>query len=191
MILEGLVTTVASDGSLHLAAMGPLVDDAERASGTIRRLLLRPFATSHTATNLQRAKAGVFQITDDVLLLARVVAGELGTMPASRPADAVPGRVLCEACRAWEFVIDRVDDSRERYEMEARVVAEHAGRPFLGFHRAAHAVVEAAILFSRRHLLGADDLTRQFGALQPLVEKTGGPREREAFSLLSRRLIGG
>jgi hypothetical protein len=188
MIIEGLVTTTDPDGGLHVAAMGPRLDDGERESGRITHLVLKPFATSRTAANLARLPAGVFHLTDDVLLLARIVAGIPGAAPASRPAEKVAGRVLVEACQAWEFVIDAVDDSRERVELTARVVAEHAGRPFLGFNRAAHAVVEAAILVTRLHLLRLDDVRGQLAALQPLVEKTGGPREREAFAILAARV---
>jgi hypothetical protein len=191
MILEGLVTTTDPAGSLHLAAMGPTIDDAERRAGGITRLVLRPFPTSQTAANLLRTRAGVFHVTDDVLLLAQIVAGGLAAPPSARRATAVAGFVLEDACRAWEFEIDSVDDSGQRLVLEARVVAEHAGRPFLGFHRAAHAVVEAAILVTRLHLLEPADVRRQFTDLAVLVEKTGGRREQEAFDLLAGRLDGG
>ena len=184
MIIEGIVTTTAPDGRLHVAAMGPWVDHHERAAGRLTRLVLKPFATSQTAQNLVRERCGVFHVSDDVLLLARVVAGRLEEPPPSRPAAAVAGRVLADACQAWEFEVEAVDDSRERIELAARVVAEHAGRPFLGFHRAAHAVVEAAILVTRLHLIGRDEVRRRLADLAVLVEKTGGPREREAFALL-------
>ena len=191
MILEGLVTTTDPTGALHLAAMGPQLDEAERQAGLITRLVFRPFPTSRTAGNLLHRRAGVFHVTDDVLLLAMVVGGRLATPPAARLAAGVPGFVLQDACRAWEFEIDSVDDSGQRLVLGARVVAEHAGRPFLGFNRAAHAVVEAAILVTRLHLLEPADLRRQFAALAVLVERTGGYREREAFDLLAALLDGG
>jgi uncharacterized protein len=188
MIIEGLATSLDPDGGLHLAAMGPWIDEAERDAGRITRLVLRPFATSRTASNLVRERAGVFHITDDVLLLARVVAGRLTGEPVTRPAEAVRGRVLEGACRAWEFVIDVVDDSRERVELQGRVVAAHEGRPFIGFNRAAHAVVEAAILATRLHLLDRADVLRRYAELRVLVDKTGGGREHEAFALLARHV---
>ncbi len=188
MILEGLVTTVDPAGGMHLAAMGPDVDEGERAAGRLTRLRLRPFATSQTAANLLRTRCGVFHLSDDVLLIARTVVGQGGAAPAARPAEAVAGFVLEEACLALEFEVTAIDDSTERLELEARVVIPHVGRPFLGFNRAAHAVVEAAILVTRLHLLDAAEIRRQFAALRPLVEKTGGAREREAFALLAERL---
>lgn len=191
MILEGLVTTTSADGRMHVAAMGPAVDEAERDAGRITRLLLRPFATSQTATNLARQRCGVFHVTDDALLLARVVAGRLDAPPPVRPAVQVTGHVLADACRAWEFTIDAVDESQQRVAMTARVVAEHQGRPFLGFSRAAHAVVEAAILVTRLDLLGGEEVVRRIDDLRPLVDKTGGPRDREAFALLDAVARGG
>ena len=191
MIIEGIVTTTGPEGGMHVAAMGPWVDEAERETVQITRLVLKPFASSQTAANLARVPAGVFHVCDDVLLLARIVAGCLEPPPESRPAEVVTGRVLMAACRAWEFRVESVDASRERVEIEVRVVAEHVGRPFLGFHRAAHAVVEAAILVTRLHLLEPADVRRQFADLAVLVEKTGGPREREAFHLLVDRLDAG
>lgn len=186
MILEGLVTTCDASGGMHVAAMGPWVDDAERAAGVITRLSLRPFAGSQTAANLARCAEGVFHVTDDVLLLARVVAGDAGPAPGARPATRVRGWVLDDACMAYEFAIAAADRSGARERLEARVVAEHRGRPFLGFNRASHAVVEAAILVTRLHLPEAADPWPTLRGLEPLVAKTGGPREQEAFALLCR-----
>jgi hypothetical protein len=191
MILEGIVTTTDASGGLHLAAMGPAIDEAALRRGRIEWLLLKPFTTSQTAGHLRARPEGVFHLTDDVLLLARIVSGRLDAPPPTRPATAVAGRVLTDACQAYEFVVDSCDDSTERLRLEARVVTAHTGRPFFGFNRAAHAVVEAAILVTRLHLLGTEEVSRQIAALAPLVEKTGGDREREAFSLLATRAMAG
>jgi len=191
MILEGLVTTTDPAGALHLAAMGPQIDDSQAdaaLAGGIDRLLLKPFASSQTGGNLLRLPEGVFHVTDDALMLARVVTGTLAAPPACRPATAVQGWVLDDACRAYEFKVFTADTSQERLRLEARVVAVHEGRPFLGFNRARHAVVEGAILVTRLHLLGAEEVSRQFRDLAMLVDKTGGPREREAFRLLEEKV---
>ncbi len=185
MILEGLVTTVTLEGRPHVSAMGPTVREDEVAAGHLHGLVLRPFATSQTAAHLLRTRCGVFHLSDDVLLLARVVAGEAGENEV-QPARRVSGFVLARACRAFEFEVTAVDDSAERLRLEAQVVATHELRPFTGFNRAAHAVVEAAILVTRLHLLEPQDVQQQFSDLALLVEKTGGPREHEAFALLAR-----
>ena len=191
MILEGLVTTLGADGGMHVAAMGPWVDDDERAAGRIARLELRPFGTSQTAANLARHPEGVFHLVDDPLLVARVVVGRVDPPPEAVPAERVRGSVLAAACRAYEFRVEAADASQERVRLEARVLREHDLRPFLGFNRAAHAVVEAAILVTRLHLTGAESVRGRLADLEPLVEKTGGGREREAFAILRAAADGG
>ena len=47
--------------------------------------------------------------------------------------------------------------------------------------------LEGAILVTRLHLLGAEEVARQLRDLRVLVEKTGGEREHEAFRLLEQR----
>ena len=45
-------------------------------------------------------------------------------------------------------------------------------------------MVEAAILVTRLHLTGAAAVRQRLDDLQPLVDKTGGPRDHEAFAIL-------
>lgn len=192
MILEGIVTTIDAEGRLHAAAMGPQVDDRDidRGSGGIARLLLKPFASSTTHGNLSRHPAGVFHLTDDVLTLARLVLGGSAATLAARPAEAVRGFVLDSACLAYEFRAKDAEMSGPRARFSAEVVRTHSMRPFLGFNRASHAVVEGAILVSRIGILPIDEIRRQMERLGELVEKTSGRREREAFALLAARVAG-
>ncbi len=180
MILEGIVTSLDQNGDLNVAPMGPVVDVE---FGT---LLLRPFRTSRTYGNLKARPCGVFHVVDDVLLLARAAIDEWREAPETFPAERITGRVLSAACRWYEFVIDVCDDSQERTEMQARVV--HCGRlrDFFGFNRAKHAVLEGAILATRVHILPPEKLHEEFERLRVIVNKTAGPREREAFELLER-----
>lgn len=189
MILEGLVTTRSPHGTPHVAGMGPEVDPERLRSGDLVELVLKPFATSHTARNLEATPEGVFQTTDDVLLLARTVAG-VGPPPEVVPAESVDGWRLADACMAWEFRIEQADRAAERQRLVARVVRVHRGRPFQGHVRARHAVLEAAILVTRLHMIPAAEIAARFAPLATLVEKTGGPVEHEAFALLSTFVAG-
>lgn len=182
MILEGLVTTLDESGAAHLAPMGPRVD------AELTRFVLRPFPTSNTYHNLLRHGAGVFHVTDDVLLLARAAIGAVEPMPAMRPAKRIRGFVLEDSCRHVEFVVRSLDASGERVHIEAEVV--HAGRTrdFFGFNRAKHAVLEAAILATRLPFLPLGDIAAEFAKLRVIVEKTGGPDEHAAMDLLASRL---
>ena len=68
--------------------------------------------------------------------------------------------------------------------------ALHRGfrREFLGFNRARHAVLEAAILATRVHMLPAEQIREEFARLQVIVDKTAGPREFEAMALLTEHI---
>ncbi len=178
LILEGLVTTVRPDGHFHVAPMGPRCDAA------MRQLLLRPFSTSHTLQHLLAAREGVFHVVDDVLLLARAAIGRLDAGVRTMMAKEVRGHILLDACRYYEFKVDQVDQSGERAELHAQVVGQGRLRDFFGLNRAKFAVVEAAILATRVHLLERCTIEQQLDQLEPLVDKTGGSREREAWQLL-------
>ena len=180
-ILEGLVTTTDPNGRLHFAPMGP------RVSPDGKRLLLRPFPTSNTFKNLKAHGEGVLHVTDDVLLLAKAAMGE-AALPAHRPAERIGGFVLVDACRYSEFVVRSIDESNERVQIVAEVVHTGVLREFFGFNRAKHAVLEAAIMSTRLHLLDGSEVALEFEKWRVVVEKTGGPAEREAFEYLRGHL---
>jgi hypothetical protein len=177
MILEGLVTTTDPDGGMHLAPMGP------RVAPDWSTFLLRPFPTSQTYRNLKAHPQGVLHVTDDVLLLAKAAVGHAPPQE-SRPATKVAGFVLTGACRYYEFVVRSLDESRERMHIDVEVVHKGTLREFFGLNRAKHAVVEAAILATRLHLLPPVEILADYRKLRALVEKTGGPDEQAAFDFL-------
>jgi len=86
--------------------------------------------------------------------------------------------VLEDACSWREVRVEAIEEG-ERASVATRVVGAGRGRDFLGFNRASHAVLEASILASRVRWLG--DVREELERLQVLVDKTGGPREREAM----------
>lgn len=178
MILEGVVTTVGPDGAVNIKPMGPTVD------ADMRQLVLRPFRTSQTYRNLVNHGEGVLHVTDDVLLLAKAAVNRLEPLPPLRAAERVQGWILSDACRFYEFRVHSRDDSGERVRLEAEVV--HAGRQrdFFGFNCARHAVLEAAILATRTHILPLSEIGAEYRKLAVIVEKTGGPAEREALAFL-------
>ncbi|GIW79562.1 MAG: hypothetical protein KatS3mg105_1369 [Gemmatales bacterium] len=177
-ILEGIVTTRSPSGDANIAPMGPFVDNA------FRRLVLRPFRTSTTYRNLKTHGEGVFHVTDDVLLLAQSAVGLPSPMPRLAKASKIDGFVLCDACRAYEFRVLSIDDRDDRTRIEAEVVQQTRFRDFFGFNRAMHAVLEAAILATRLHLLPTDQVAADMTKLQVIVDKTGGATEHEAFDFL-------
>jgi len=189
MILEGIVTTVAPDGTINIAPMGPTVDLS------MERFLLRPFPTSQTYLNLRHHGEGVLHVTDDVLLLAKAAIGPIEPAPPMVPAAEVRGFVLSGACRYYEFRVAsaeyRFDTNAERVRIEAQVVHIGRLRDFFGFNRAKHAVVEAAILATRTHLLPLEEIEAEYRKLGVIVSKTGGPQEKEAFDFLQQYVASG
>jgi hypothetical protein len=182
MILEGIVTTRNAEGAVNISPMGPRVDAA------MERFVLRPYQTSTTFQNLKRTGQGVLHVTDDVLLLAQAAVGQPQPTPAMIEAAAIDGAILADACRWYAFRVESIDDRQDRTEIVARVVDRGTIREFFGFNRAKHAVLEAAILATRTAFLPLDEIQNEFKQLAVLVEKTGGPREHEAFEFL-RQLI--
>lgn len=180
LILEGIVTTRNRDGTINVSPMGPLVDRE------LTSFLFRPFQTSRTYQNLKRERAGVFHVVDDVLLLARAAIDRIDEPPAFLQPEAVAGAVLEDACRWFEFEVASIDDSEPRTSIETRVV--HAGelRPFWGFNRAKHAVLELAVLSTRLFLVSREEAETEVARLSVAIEKTAGDREQEAFDLLRR-----
>lgn len=178
LILEGLVTTLNADGSPNISPMGPIVDPE------VQRICLRPFQTSVTFQNLRRSGEGVLHVSDDVELIVRAAINKLNELPPTSVAQGVRGVVLADACRWYAFTVESIDDRRDRTEIVAEVVQRGVQRPFFGFNRAKHAVIEAAIVATRVHLLPADEIRDELARLEPLVRKTGSAAEHEAFALV-------
>jgi uncharacterized protein len=182
VILEGIVTTLSTDGRVNIAPMGAVIDDAEERA--IRRMRLRPYQGTATLANLTRTGEGVFHVTDDVELLARAAVDRLETLPEFVPAQAVEGWVLAEACRWYALRVLKIDASGARAGVDAEVVDCARLRDFFGLNRAKHAVVEAAILATRVRLLPPAEIREELKRLAIPVEKTGGAAEQRAFAFL-------
>ena len=176
MILEGVVTTLNPDGRVSVSPMGP------RVTSSMDTLILRPYRSSQTYQNLKIHGEGVFHVTDDVELLAHAAVSRVD--PPTARAREVDGYYLPDACRFYEFRVIRLDDREERTTIEATVVRTERLRDFFGFHRARHAVVEAAILATRTAFIPIPEILEKLDELQILVEKTGGEVERRAFEFL-------
>ncbi len=173
------MSTVSSEGQTNIAPMGPMVEPG------FDRFEFRPFQSSTTYRNIKATGVGVFHVTDDALLIAR---GAIGTInPADipvKPAAHVAGVVLTEACRYYELQVETLDDSQERTHIVMRTVDRQTLRDFFGFHRARHAVIEAAILATRLHLTGKSHVLATYKSLQIMVDKTGSDPEHQAMQEL-------
>ncbi len=178
MIVEGLVTSLDANGRVNIAPMGPVVQ------GDYDRLLLRPFQPSSTFSNLAATRCGVFHVVDRVDVIAKAAIGRLDALPETEPAKRVLGVVLVDCCRWFEFTVDSVDATEPRSRMPCSVIHTAERRPFCGFNRARHAILEAAIIATRVHLLPKSEVAAAFQFLEPAVAKTGDESERDLFAML-------
>lgn len=179
-LLECIITSTNADTTTNVAPMGPIVDP------NFQRVLLRPFRESTTFANLQRERHCVMNVTDDVELIARAALNQLANAPPL--TQLTKGKRLTDACRWYSLDVQVIDDSKDRTEILATVRDRGSERDSFGFNRAMHAVIEATIMATRLHLLPYDEVVEQVAKLAPLVEKTGGPRERRAFELVRHHI---
>jgi uncharacterized protein len=145
-----------------------------------QRIVIKPFRGTRTFRNLRATGAAVVNLTDDILLFSQAALGD--PHPPTRPAANVDGAVLDDACSWREVRVGAIDEAEPRARVSTVVVGGGTGREFLGLNRACHAVLEASILASRARMLDAEDIRTELRRLQVLVDKTAGPREREAMA---------
>lgn len=176
VIIEAILTTIDDQGRVNIAPMG--VDWGDDA------LVIKPFLETTTFRNVHATRTAVVNLTDDVLIFARTAIGT--AIFATHPATRVRGVVLDAACSWREVEVLSIDDTPPRSRIVTRVVYHGTQREFLGFNRARNAVLEAAILSTRTHLLPANEILGDFRRLQVIVDKTAGPREHEAMALLTQ-----
>jgi uncharacterized protein len=176
VILETIVTSLDSAGSINFAPMG--VEWGEEI------IVLKPFLETRTFQNLTATRTAVVNLTDDAMLFAQ------GAISSPQfpwiPASVVNGAVLQAACSWRELEVVTIDATPPRSRIDARVVHRGFTREFMGFNRAKHAVLEAAILATRTHLLPAEQIKEEYARLQIIVDKTAGPREQDAMTLLTQ-----
>jgi hypothetical protein len=178
VIVETIVTSVAADGAINCAPMG-----VEWGDGTI---VLKPFLETATYRNVVATRAAVVNLIDDVRVFARaaVTNAEYPTVRAS----VVRGVVLSDCCSWREVEVRSVDSTPPRSRVETAVVHRGVRREFIGFNRARHAVLEAAIYATRLHLLPREFVDSEMARLQVIVDKTAGEQEFEAMALLTEHV---
>ena len=175
MILETIVTSVAADGAVNCAPMGVEWSDAE--------IVLKPFLETATYRNLMATRAAVVNLTDDVRVFARAAISN--PVYPTLPADVVRGVVLADCCAWREVEVRSIDSTPPRSRIETVVVHRGTRREFIGFNRARHAVLEAAIHATRLHVLPRAFIDSELARLQVIVDKTAGAQELEAMALLT------
>jgi hypothetical protein len=179
VIVETIVTSRDAEGRINVAPMGVEWD----ASGNSSRIVLKPFLTTATYRNVSATGVAVVNLVDDVRIFARAAISN--PTYATVPSAHVPGAVLADCCSWREVRVTSIDSTPPRSRIETTVVHHGTNRDFIGFNRACHAVLEAAIYATRVHMHPRDFLESELQRLQVIVDKTAGPREFEAWALLT------
>jgi len=174
MIRETIVTTVGATGAVHIAPLGLIAE----GDGWV----VAPFRPSTTLENLRAVPFAVANHTDDVRVFAGCLTGRFSWPTVA--SERVPVPRLVGALAHEELAVARITEDAQRPRFHCRVVHAAAHAPFRGFNRAQAAVVEAAILVSRLHMLPREKVERELAYLEIAIAKTAGPAEREAWSWL-------
>lgn len=174
VIFETVVSTVAADGTAHVAPMG-----VRYQRGGV---LLMPFKPSTTHDNIVAVGHAVLNVVVDTRVFAGCVTGRRDW--PLQPAERIPGMRLQAALSHVELRLQEREDDTQRPRLHMARVHEVQHAPFVGFNRAQAAVLEGAVLVSRLHLLPPEKIDAEMAYLQIAIDKTAGPAEHEAWGWL-------
>ncbi len=178
MIREVILTSQSTQGHVHIAPMGIHVNGDER--------LLMPFRPSTTLDNVLATGQAVMNYSDDVRIFAGCLTGRRDWPVLA--TEVIIGHRLANALSHAELEVVHYEDDPVRPKIHCRVVHEATHAPYQGFNRAQFAVLEAAILISRLHMLPPEKLESELAYLRIGLDKTAGPNEREAWNWLMEKV---
>jgi hypothetical protein len=129
----------------------------------------------------------VVNYTDEAKIFAGCLTGRRDWPLVPVPDCAVPRLEAALSHDVLEVV--GVTDDATRPRFSCRVAASGQHRPFQGMNRAKAAVLEAAILVSRLHMLPAEKIEDEIAYLKIAIDKTAGPEEEQAWYWLLEKVI--
>jgi len=178
MIFETIISTVNSQGDVHVTPFGIQMQDG--------LVVISPYKPSTTLENILATQHAVMNLTDDV----RVFAGALTRRQAwtLSLAERISGYRLTDVLVHKELKLVKVQEDALRPQLFLEVLHEVQHQPFQGFNRAQAAVVELAVLASRLQRLPKDKVLTELSYLQIAVDKTAGERELQAWQWLTEKI---
>jgi len=175
VIYETVISTVARDGTPHVAPMGVRYRGSD--------VILMPFKPSTTLANIVADGHAVLNIVTDTRVFAGSVTGRRAW--PLQAAEHIAGVRLACALNHVELALAELQDDPQRPVLRMARVFEVSHAPYIGFNRAQAAVIEGAVLVSRLHMLPAAKVDTEMSYLQIAIDKTAGPEEREAWGWLT------
>lgn len=178
-ILDGInevIATTEKDGRINAAPLGIIRD--------CNKLYIRLFLGTHTYENILASGWFVANVTHDAWLFAETALEDLTPNHFMR-RDGLPTLLDAEAWgffRCEPFALDIII-------AEVKLVkGEILRKDFRAFNRGANLVVEAAVAATRYLALRTDSYYEEMMKLQRIINRCGGPREREAMDRLMDRV---
>ncbi|MGD0959514.1 MAG: DUF447 domain-containing protein [Methylomonas sp.] len=178
MIQEVLITTVSVKGEPHIAPMGVHVE--------ADLFVILPFKPSLTLNNLLATQTAVINYCDDVRIFAGCLTGRRDW--SLSPAGRFVGFYLSAALAHEELELQNFADDPIRPKLFCKSLGCVSHKPFKGFNRAQHAVLELAILVSRLDRLPWEKISMELDYLRMAFEKTAGDREQQAWDWLMQAI---
>lgn len=178
MIYESVIITRNEDGTNRIAPLG-----YQEIDGFI---VLSPFRPSTTLANLERTKQAVINLTDNVGVIAGCLTGHYDWPTVE--TKKVEGARLEDTLSHLEIEVDHVEKNDVRPRFFCTIKNHENHKPFKGFNRAKSAVLEAAILTSRLHMLSKEKIDAELEYLTIAIDKTAGPQELEAWGWLKDKI---
>lgn len=178
-ILDGInevIATTEKDGRINAAPIG-IIRDGEK-------IYIRLFGGSHTYDNILKNGWFVANITHDVWLIAETAIEDLTQSHFVR-REGLPILKDAEAWALFKCEAFQMDIIIAKVEF---VKGEVLRRDFRAFNRGANLVVEAAVAATRYLALRTDSYYEEILKLKRIVDRCGGPREREAMERLMDRI---
>ncbi|MFK8067012.1 MAG: DUF447 domain-containing protein [Gammaproteobacteria bacterium] len=178
MIYEAVIITRNEDGSNQIAPLG-----YQEIDGFI---VLSPFRPSTTLANLERTNQAVINLTDNVAVIAGCLTGhyEWPTVDAKE----IDGARLEDTLAHMELEVDHIEENEVRPRFFCKIKHHENHKSYKGFNRAKSAVLEAAILTSRLHMLSDDKIDTEIQYLKISIDKTAGNQELEAWGWLMDKI---
>jgi uncharacterized protein len=177
-IFETVVTTCSAAGVVHIAPMGVRYVGDE--------VVLMPFRPSTTLANIEGSGCAVLNLITDVRVFAGCVTGRRAW--PTLPVAGFNGVRLLNTLGHVALQLREKQDDPQRPVLRMARVGEVTHAPFKGMNRAQAAVVEAAVLVSRLHMLPAEKIDSEMRYLQIAIDKTADVAELEAWAWLQEAI---
>lgn len=174
MIQETIITSVGSNGYVHLSPMGVHIE--------AEHFVVMPFKPSTTLEHMLTSRHAVMNHTDDVRVFAGCLTGRRNWPLVD--TTQITGKRLADCLAHQELELINIEDDEQRPRLVCKQVHQQHHQPFTGFNRAQHSVIEAAILISRLSMLPWEKVSSELDYLQIAIDKCAGDREREAWGWL-------